>query len=279
MRRRRWALMVLLALLATGFAAPACAQEVLMRVLVNATSKGRLAEGVAIEQARTEQLLHQYEQSILTAFREVEDAIVATNTYREEYAARRQQVESATNAADLSWIRPLLIWGGMGAMLLIVAALLFGNRDQGQLALLAAAGLWRVWRHVDPPARTVLVLLIFHTLLILPILAVRVFLSFDAREVAQGRHILLPAASAFTTISGCSFSNSADISRNGTESEPAWKMTSSLLCSLASFLAFQMAYPTTATTTTINHTACFFTVYSFYCSSRTRILTALAESS
>ena len=58
-----------------------------------------------IEQARTEQLLRQYEQSILTAFREVEDAIVATNTYREEYAARRQQVESATNAADLSWIR------------------------------------------------------------------------------------------------------------------------------------------------------------------------------
>jgi len=28
--------------------------------------------------------------------------------------------------SDLSWIRPILIWGGAGAMLLIVAALLFG---------------------------------------------------------------------------------------------------------------------------------------------------------
>jgi multidrug efflux system outer membrane protein len=66
---------------------------------------GKNQRRVEIEQARTEQLLRQYEQSILTAFREVEDAIVATNTYREEYAARRQQVESATNAADLSWVR------------------------------------------------------------------------------------------------------------------------------------------------------------------------------
>ncbi|MCL7979666.1 MAG: TolC family protein, partial [marine benthic group bacterium] len=60
---------------------------------------------VEIEQARTEQLLYTYEQSILTAFREVEDAIVATNTYRDEYEARHRQVESATNAAELSWVR------------------------------------------------------------------------------------------------------------------------------------------------------------------------------
>jgi len=66
---------------------------------------GKNERRVEIERARTEQLLQQYEQSILTAFREVEDAIVATNTYRTEYTARRQQVESATNAADLSWVR------------------------------------------------------------------------------------------------------------------------------------------------------------------------------
>ncbi len=66
---------------------------------------GKNQRRVEIEQARTEQLLYQYEQSILTAFREVEDAIVATNTYREEYTARRQQVESATNAANLAWVR------------------------------------------------------------------------------------------------------------------------------------------------------------------------------
>ena len=66
---------------------------------------GKNQRRVEIEQARTEQLLHQYEQSILTAFREVEDAIVATTTYRDEYTARRQQVESATNAANLAWVR------------------------------------------------------------------------------------------------------------------------------------------------------------------------------
>ena len=66
---------------------------------------GKNQRRVEIEQARTEQLLNQYEQTILTAFREVEDAIVATTTYRDEYEARQRQVESATNAADLSWVR------------------------------------------------------------------------------------------------------------------------------------------------------------------------------
>ena len=58
-----------------------------------------------IEVARAEQLLNQYEQTILTAFREVEDAIVATYTYQAEYEARRRQVEAAINAANLSWVR------------------------------------------------------------------------------------------------------------------------------------------------------------------------------
>ncbi|MCL7990542.1 MAG: efflux transporter outer membrane subunit [marine benthic group bacterium] len=66
---------------------------------------GKNQRRVEIEQARTEQLLYTYEQSILTAFREVEDAIVATNTYRDEYEARQRQVESATSAAELSWVR------------------------------------------------------------------------------------------------------------------------------------------------------------------------------
>ena len=54
-----------------------------------------------IEVARTEQLCNQYEQTILTAFREVEDALVATYTYQAECEARRRQVESAVNAANL----------------------------------------------------------------------------------------------------------------------------------------------------------------------------------
>jgi multidrug efflux system outer membrane protein len=66
---------------------------------------GKNQRRVEIEQARTEQLLNRYEQTILTAFREVEDAIVATRTYQAEYDARQRQVESAVNAANLSWVR------------------------------------------------------------------------------------------------------------------------------------------------------------------------------
>ena len=66
---------------------------------------GKNERRVEIEIARTEQLLNQYQQTILNAFREVEDAIVATYTYRDEYEARQRQVQSAVNAADLSWVR------------------------------------------------------------------------------------------------------------------------------------------------------------------------------
>ncbi len=68
-------------------------------------NSGKNQRRVEIEVARTEQLLNQYEQAILTAFREVEDALVATYTYRAEYEARQRQVESAVNAANLSWVR------------------------------------------------------------------------------------------------------------------------------------------------------------------------------
>lgn len=66
---------------------------------------GKNERRVEIEVARTEQLLNNYEQTILTAFREVEDALVATYTYQAEYEARQRQVQAAVNAADLSWVR------------------------------------------------------------------------------------------------------------------------------------------------------------------------------
>ena len=58
-----------------------------------------------IEVARTEQLLAQYEQSILAAFREVEDAMVAVETFRAEHEILLAQVASAHAALDLSWAR------------------------------------------------------------------------------------------------------------------------------------------------------------------------------
>jgi multidrug efflux system outer membrane protein len=68
-------------------------------------NSGEFNRRVDVEVARTEQLLNQYEQTILTALREVDDALVAVRTYEVEYQARRRQVDSAANAAALSWVR------------------------------------------------------------------------------------------------------------------------------------------------------------------------------
>jgi multidrug efflux system outer membrane protein len=66
---------------------------------------GRNRSRIEIEQARTEQALLTYEQTVLRAFREVEDALVAVRTYRDEHDARQRQVTAARNAAVLSRAR------------------------------------------------------------------------------------------------------------------------------------------------------------------------------
>jgi multidrug efflux system outer membrane protein len=66
---------------------------------------GRNKSRVEIEKARTEQALLSYEQTVQRAFREVEDALVAVRTYREEHQARRRQVAAARSAATLSRAR------------------------------------------------------------------------------------------------------------------------------------------------------------------------------
>ncbi len=60
---------------------------------------------VDVEVARTEQLLNTYEQTFLVALREVEDAMIASETYELELALRLKQLDSASNAAELSWVR------------------------------------------------------------------------------------------------------------------------------------------------------------------------------
>jgi len=66
---------------------------------------GKNKQRVEIEKARAEQLLKQYELTVLQSFREVEDALVAIRTYRDETAAREMQTRAATNAAMLSRAR------------------------------------------------------------------------------------------------------------------------------------------------------------------------------
>jgi len=73
--------------------------------LLNAQSLG-FEQRAAEAQAR--QVLAQYEQTILVAFREVEDALVAVRTANDQRKARQEQVEalrSALNVADLRYQR------------------------------------------------------------------------------------------------------------------------------------------------------------------------------
>jgi multidrug efflux system outer membrane protein len=73
-------------------------------------NRGALKAVSDAERARTEQLLNQYEQSVLNAFREVEDAMVGVETYQLEHAARLRQVEASRQA--LSSVE-VLFEGGM----------------------------------------------------------------------------------------------------------------------------------------------------------------------
>ncbi len=68
-------------------------------------SGGRNRRRVDVEVARTEQLLNRYELTILQAFREVEDALVAVRTLGDESAAREMQTRAAQSAATLSRAR------------------------------------------------------------------------------------------------------------------------------------------------------------------------------
>jgi len=60
---------------------------------------------IEIEKERTKELLNNYENSILKALREVEDAIISVTTYKNEFALRKEQVMAAHDAVKLSWIR------------------------------------------------------------------------------------------------------------------------------------------------------------------------------
>jgi multidrug efflux system outer membrane protein len=66
---------------------------------------GRNVRRVEVEQARTEQAILRYESTVLSAYRDVDDALAALGTGAAEYEARRRQVESARAAARLSRAR------------------------------------------------------------------------------------------------------------------------------------------------------------------------------
>ncbi len=66
---------------------------------------GKDKSRVEIEESRTEQALLSYENVVLTAFREVSDALIDIDTYRKQLEALRRQVAAAENANRLSKLR------------------------------------------------------------------------------------------------------------------------------------------------------------------------------
>jgi multidrug efflux system outer membrane protein len=60
---------------------------------------------IEIEKERTIELLNNYEISMLQALREVEDAMIAVSTYKNEFELRKEQVKAARDAVKLSWVR------------------------------------------------------------------------------------------------------------------------------------------------------------------------------
>lgn len=63
---------------------------------------GKNKRRVEIEKEKTRQALYRYENTVLNAFREVEDALVEIATYRAELAATERQQKAANNANELS---------------------------------------------------------------------------------------------------------------------------------------------------------------------------------
>ena len=66
---------------------------------------GKNRRRVEVERAKTEQALKRYEQTVLQAMREVEDALVGVRTYHDEGMARHRQAEAARSASRLSRAR------------------------------------------------------------------------------------------------------------------------------------------------------------------------------
>lgn len=66
---------------------------------------GKNKRRVEIQQEVAEQALYRYEQSVLNAFREVDDALIDIHTYRTESESRFRQRDAAIKAAELSRAR------------------------------------------------------------------------------------------------------------------------------------------------------------------------------
>ena len=66
---------------------------------------GKNTSRVEVEEAKTQQVLYQYEFTVINAFREVEDALIDVQTYKEQLESLTRQYLAAKNAEKLSRMR------------------------------------------------------------------------------------------------------------------------------------------------------------------------------
>lgn len=65
----------------------------------------RIKNSIQVEEERFNQLVFEYKQAYLLAFQEVEDALIAIDTYQKEFTIREEQLELSQEALNLSWVR------------------------------------------------------------------------------------------------------------------------------------------------------------------------------
>lgn len=68
-------------------------------------NKGRIKKSIQIEEEKYNQLVNDYKQSYLLAFQEVEDALIAIDTYNKEFEIRKEQLQLSQEALNLAWVR------------------------------------------------------------------------------------------------------------------------------------------------------------------------------
>ena len=68
-------------------------------------NRGRIDKSIQVEEEIFNQLVIEYEQAYLLAFQEVEDALIAIDTYYNEFEIRKEQLQLSQEALNLSWVR------------------------------------------------------------------------------------------------------------------------------------------------------------------------------
>ncbi len=123
---------------------------------------------------------------------------VASFLFGAQSVAAEQRPPLERNYGQLLWGMLESFWAAPVAGTFVGSPWLVGLFSLA--ALVGLAGLGRLWLKSGAEERVWLALLIFHAVLVGPLLLVRLVFSFDPRETAQGRHFLLPAASAIASV-------------------------------------------------------------------------------